>query len=436
VRDGTATKLSVNPLSGLVAQEAHSQFSILAASTGALFSFRSIFVLISARWLNVGTEGGVAAGFAVIAILFVASSFASAGHDTGQRHEMFQVLTFRWVMLYVAFAGCSLFWSASASPQGSAVYWGGIVLDVALVVMLFRACGPNSAAHSLMKGFIAGSCTVAVIAWLMPVAADLRLGDIDYFNTNQIGNLCAFSLLMCALLASRGDGHWRVTALFLVVTLFRSLSKSTIVAFIVCQAYHLMHDIGMSRKRKSLVIGSAVVLTLCFWSLYGAYYDVYSTEGDQAETLTGRTAIWAWTMDAALDHPYFGNGFDAMWKVAPPFGGELFEARHAENELLQQFFAYGLCGIFLVGAVYMSLYRGIRKLPLGTERSILTSFLIYVLVRGLAEADPFDLLLPLWLIAALAFMVHDQLLESLADQTVTAGVLDRGPVHALPSEAM
>lgn len=184
-----------------------------------------------------------------MAILFVASSFASAGHDTRKRHDIFQVRTFQWVILYVAFAGCSLFWSASISPQGSAVYWGGIALDVALVVMLFRACGPDSAAHSLMKGFIAGSCTVAVIAWLMPVAADLRLGDIDYFNTNQIGNLCAFSLLMCALLASRGDGHWRVITLLLVVTLFRSLSKSTVVAFIVCQAYQLTCDIGMSRKR-------------------------------------------------------------------------------------------------------------------------------------------------------------------------------------------
>lgn len=124
-----------------------------------------------------------------------------------------------------------------------------------------------------------------------------------------------------------------------------------------------------------------------------------------------------------------------MWKVAPPFGGDLFEARHAENELLQQFFAYGLCGIVLAGAIYASLYRGIRKLPLSTERSILTSFLIYVLVRGLAEADPFDLLLPLWLTATLAFMVHVQHVESLADHAVTAGALDRGPVHGRPSEA-
>lgn len=435
MKDTSAATLSTSLFRGLKAQKAYPNFSIMAACAGALFSFRSIFVLISARWLDVGTLGGVAAGFAASAILLVAVSMVAAGHNARERHKMFQARAFQWVMVYVAFAGCSLFWSASASPSASAAYWSGIVLDVVLVAMLFRACGGESASHSLMKGFIVGSWAVAIIAWLMPAGADLRLGDPDYFNTNQIGNLCALSLLMCALLAARGVRRWRITALFLVVTLFRSLSKATIIAFIACQAYLLTRDSGMSRQRKSLVIAFAVVLSLCFWGLFGAYYDVYSTEGNQAETLTGRTAIWAWTLDAALDHPWVGNGFDAMWKVAPPFGGDLFEARHAENELLQQFFAYGVCGIILAGAIYASLYLEIRKLPPGSERVILTSFLIYIVVRGLAEAEPFDLLLPLWLTTALALLVRARRLEFLANDVVDARMVDRGPVHGLPSEA-
>lgn len=435
MKASTVNTLSTGSICGLPGQMTNPQFSILAACAGALFSLRSSFVLISARWLNVGTEAGVAVSFAAAACIFITTSLASAGHDAREWHEILQARTFRWVVLYLAFAGCSLFWSASTSPQVSAVYWSGIVLDVALVVVLFHSCGSDSAAHSLMKGYIGGSCTVAVIAWLMPAAADLRLGDLDYLNTNQIGNLCALSLLMCALLANRGDGRWRVTTLFLVATLFRSLSKTTIVAFIACQVYRLTHDIGMSRKKKSLVIASAVVLMLCFWGLFGAYYDIYSTEGDQAETLTGRTAIWAWTLDAALDHPWCGNGFDAMWKVAPTFGGDLFEARHAENELLQQFFAYGLFGVALASAVYTSLYKGIRELPLGTERSVLISFLIYVLVRGLAEAEPFDLLLPLWLTATMTFLVRNRRPEVSVDRMALAKPVGSRVTHSLPSEA-
>jgi len=73
--------------------------------------------------------------------------------------------------------------------------------------------------------------------------------------------------------------------------------------------------------------------------------------------------------------------------------------------LLQQFFAYGVCGVVLLAGVYGSLWRRIRTLPPGAERVALTAFLMYVVIRGLAEAEPFDLLLPLWLIAALAFFL-------------------------------
>jgi len=155
-----------------------------------------------------------------------------------------------------------------------------------------------------------------------------------------------------------------------------------------------------------LVLGAAVI-SISFWGLLDSYFETYTTAGNQAETLTGRTAIWAWSLDAALNRPIFGNGFDAMWKVAPPFGSDLFEARHAENELLQQFFAYGICGVVILIGVYGSLYKRFRSLPSGSMRSILIAFLVFVVVRGLAEAEPFDLLLPSWLITALMFLTEE-----------------------------
>ena len=85
-----------------------------------------------------------------------------------------------------------------------------------------------------------------------------------------------------------------------------------------------------------------------------------------------------------------------MWKVAPPFGPELFEARHAENEVLQEFFAYGLAGIAMLAGIYGTLYRSIRGLPRSPTRAVLNGLLLFILIRGLAEAEPFDLLLPLW----------------------------------------
>lgn len=412
------------------AREERSSISVLAACAGALFSSRTVFAMISARWLNLGTEAGVLATFVCSMVLVVMASLATVGNRKYSPRGTYRAPTFRWVMVYAAFSGCSLFWSASASPASSALYWSGIVLDIVLVALMFRGCEPERAVHSLIKGFVVGTCALAAIAWAMPVSADLRLGDPDYFNTNQIGNLCALTILMCAWLASREDGMWKGIPFLLGATLFRSLSKATLVAFIVCQAYRLVLDRGMSRKRKALLVSCALALTICFWGSLDAYYRVYTTNENQVETLTGRTTIWAWTLDAGLNKPWFGNGFDAMWRVMPPFGGDLFEARHAENELLQQFFAYGVCGLLLLAGVYGSLYLRIRSLPRGSERSILTSFLIYVIVRGFAEAEPFDLLLPLWLTTALALLVQGRQLRANAGIRTQHDRVKCAPVEA------
>jgi O-antigen ligase len=263
-----------------------------------------------------------------------------------------------------------------------------------------------------MKGFVASSCILAVIAWLLPLEQDLRLGDIEYFNTNQIGNVCALSIFLCSFLAARNQSKWRFASVLLTLTLFRSLSKATLVAFVASQLYRFLFDRSMTRGKKILLGFCSVAVVFAFWGLLSAYVDIYTTTGNQAESLTGRTAIWAWSFQAALTRPLFGNGIDAMWKVAPPFGGELFEARHAENEFVQQFFAYGVAGVVMLIGIYSSLWRRFRGLGRGRERSILISLLIFVLVRGLAEAEPFDLLLPLWLIATIALLLerapHDE----------------------------
>jgi len=387
----------------------HAAFSALAACAGLYFSCRTIFVLIAARWLNVGTAAGVFASLGLSASLLLASSLCAFGRNARSSKWMFRVRPLQWTVLYLAFAGCSLLWSAAVSPLGSAGYWIGLVADVGIVVLLHRGHDTACAAHSLMKGFIWGTCLLAAIAWCMPAETDLRLGDIEYFNTNEIGNLCALAVLMCALLACRGDGHWRIPAWFLGITLFRSLSKSTLIAFIACMAYRILCDRTMNRRRKGWLITGSIAVAICFWGLLDAYYGVYTSAGNQAETLTGRTAIWAWALDAGLSHPWMGNGFDAMWKVAPPFGGELFEARHAENEILQQFFAYGLCGIVLLAGIYGSLYRSLRLLLRDSERCILTAFLVFAIVRGFAEAEPFDLVLSLWLITAIALLAESEL---------------------------
>ena len=160
-----------------------------------------------------------------------------------------------------------------------------------------------------------------------------------------------------------------------------------------------------------LLTVSAIVVILMFWGLFEAYYDFYTTYGNQAETLTGRTAIWLYVVNALPEHLFIGHGFDSMWNVVPPFG--TFEARHAENEVLEQLYSYGIAGVVILAGVYGSLYRNIRRFADARWRTIGISAILFVVIRGIAEAEPFDLLLPLWMIVLFsALLEHPETSES------------------------
>ncbi|MES2221697.1 MAG: O-antigen ligase family protein [Acidobacteriota bacterium] len=379
----------------------------LALMVGAFFSARTIAVLLSVRILGVDPRTGAALVLALDIILLCVAWFNSVGPAEYTFGSMLKVTTVRWVIVFLTFSCCSLAWSRTVSLPTSFAYWCGMAADVLIVFLLLRTESATVICHSLMKGFIWSTCCLALIAWIMPTQADLRLGDEQFFNTNQIGNLCAFAILMAQYLVRRKAGKWWPSIAFLSITLLRSLSKTTIVAFLVSEGYLMIQDRAVSRKTKLLLIAGTIAIGLVFWGLFAAYYDVYTTAGNQAETLTGRTAIWAYVLNEAVGHPWIGHGFDSMWKVVPPFGHDQFEARHAENEVLQQFYAYGFVGLIMLGGLYGSLYRDFRRLQRGSVRVILISMLIFFVVRGLAEAEPFDLLLPCWAIVQFSMLARD-----------------------------
>jgi O-antigen ligase len=274
--------------------------------------------------------------------------------------------------------------------------------------LLLRSNSATDSAHAILRGFLIATSGIALLAWIMPVQPDLRLGDPDYLNTNQIGNVCAFALFFAHYLERRIQEKWTIFKALLLLTVVRSLSKTTLAALLVSQAFLFVFDASIPRRKKVwLVIGTLALLSL-FWGLFVAYFEVYTTTGNQSETFTGRTAIWAFALNSAIAKPWIGNGFDSLWKVMPPFGPDRFEARHAENELLQQFYAYGAVGVVALMCLYGATFRQLRRVRERPIRVVLLSLLLYVLVRGLAEAEPFDLMFPLWSIVLFSVLVHHQ----------------------------
>jgi O-antigen ligase len=155
------------------------------------------------------------------------------------------------------------------------------------------------------------------------------------------------------------------------------------------------------------LVCAALAIVAVFWGLLSAYYDVYTNAGNQSETLTGRIGIWAYILNEALQQPWIGHGFHSVWKVIPAFG--VFEARHAHNELLQQFYAYGVAGVVMLVGLYGSVVREIRMAPSGRMKTLFIGLMVFIIVRGFADTEVFDLSLPIWLIVPVGSILHEEL---------------------------
>jgi exopolysaccharide production protein ExoQ len=384
---------------------AHTEALALPILIGFYFSFRVFFVLLAVRVFHQDAQVGVGASIALNFLLLGLTSFRDYGPAPRTLASVLGLPCMRWVLLFLGFSGTSLLWSATSSLPAAAAFWCAMAADTFMIVLLLRTSSVNSVANSLMRGYVWGSCAIASVAWMMPLQSDLRLGDEELLGPNQIGWACALAFFFAQYLHRRKEGNWAVESLLLAVTLLRSLSKTTIVAFVAGQAYILLRDRSMPRKTKLLFAASTLLILAAFSALLANYYDVYTNAGTEAETLTGRLGIWAYFIVEALEKPWFGHGFHSVWKVIPPFY-DGFEARHAHNELLQQFYAYGVVGIVLFVGIYGGLYRQLRRLSDVPLKTFFLGLLLFVLIRGLADTEAFDLSLPLWLIVILGAQVR------------------------------
>jgi O-antigen ligase len=269
--------------------------------------------------------------------------------------------------------------------------------DVLTVGLLLRE-DPDAEAVALMKGFVIGAAVVAVIAWCTPAMNDLRLGDEDFLHPNAIGFVFAIAALFAIRLAKEGS-RWKSLGALLAITLLRTLSKACIVAYLAGAIFYLLRDAKISRQTKVKIGIIANATLIGFWGLLEAYLDMYA-QGSRAETLTGRTFIWAESFAIAVEKPWLGHGFYSFRWVVPPFGD--FEAWQAHNEFLQQFFSYGIVGVVVVASLYWVFFLQVRRSASCDLKTLAYAILIFTLIRGLVDTERFDLSFPLWLMTMFA----------------------------------
>lgn len=377
--------------------------TVPASLIGFFLGSRIILLVVCVRFF--GCDARTATAFTlVLNYLCVLMALAQPGGTRGILLRLWQSPA-RWAFAFLVLSGTSLFWTVADSPASACAFWLAMASDTITVLLLLNKGPAQQQAGSLMSGFVYGACIVALVAWILPSQSDLRLGDEDLLGPNQIGFVCATALFFAQFRLRCDARHLRPAFIFLLLTLVRTLSKTSILAYFVAETVLLVCDHSISRRTKiSLSLGGIFVL-LAFMRLFFAYADVYLSLGNQSLTLSGRISIWAYIFAEALTSPWLGHGFHSVWKVIPPMNGD-FEVRHAHNELLQMFYAYGIFGVVLMTTYYASFFRAVRRTAQGPQRTFLLSLLLFMLLRGITDTEVFDFSLPCWAMVLWATLLH------------------------------
>ena len=106
---------------------------------GLFFSFRLFVMLLSVRLFGTDPQTGSAVSLTLNYLLLIVVGLLYLGASKRTLGSMLRLPSIRWVMLYLVFSGCSLLWTVAVSVPAAIAYWCGMVADVAIVVVLFRA---------------------------------------------------------------------------------------------------------------------------------------------------------------------------------------------------------------------------------------------------------------------------------------------------------
>jgi exopolysaccharide production protein ExoQ len=372
--------------------------AIFPGMIGFYFVFRTCltFLFFQADPVT-GTIVSITAGLALLygAVLY-SSGIASRSYLSPLR-----IPTIRWIALLLCYSLASVMWTGAQSTINAFIYWVGMMADVAIVLLLMRHGEARSIAESLMKGFVWGAVALSVVAWCSPANAELRLGNDQFLHPNTLGLEIALALLIAQYFAPRG-AQWKWLSIALAITLLRTLSKTSIIAFAVAECWFLMCSHTISRKAKVQIGVATLGAIAAFWNLFSSYIEIYNNtaSGNQLETLTGRTALWAVAVAMGMEKPWFGHGIYSFKALIPTFGD--FEPVHAHNELIQQFFEYGVVGLVIAIGLHWVFYRMAQRAAPGDLRALALTLLFFALVHGLTDTVPFGFSYPLWLMTGLS----------------------------------
>jgi O-antigen ligase len=187
-------------------------------------------------------------------------------------------------------------------------------------------------------------------------------------HANDLGRLyaIAYALLLFTWAESKEAGlrlALLATMLLVVVALLLTFSRGAIAGFLVVNALFLL----WRGNARILLIGT-VLAAATLLVLPGAVYERMATgfgAGLNAISAGRIDGLWLPLVPDLLRNPLFGNGLGSiLWSDAMrrTDGVVNIGATHPHNAYLQVFLDMGLAGLLLIGAYFLHLWKGFRRL--------------------------------------------------------------------------
>jgi hypothetical protein len=215
-------------------------------------------------------------------------------------------------------------------------------------------------------------------------------------HANGMGAIAGIAILL-ELDQLLGDGTKRWLSILHLglgnTLLLLTQSKTALIALAVCGVYLLLSRKSqfLTRGVRVLMVATVVIIgSVVAWS---ALSEWVTSNKDSLAELTGRTAVWKYYWELALDRPWFGYG-TSLWSELLESASFQYQwaAGNAHNQLLNSFLMTGVFGVGCLIAYVRALFRSRRQMDV-QYRALFTAYVLFMVIRSFAEAgfEPGDM---------------------------------------------
>jgi len=310
------------------------------------------------------------------------------------------------LILFWAWACLSFIWRGHDNVLPALLSWLNTAFDLLAIYLIFRLGSPMRIAEQSVLGVLWGGVAVSMqVLFFAARGLNIRDANSDFLGANYIGGILGLCLL-CAIYVINHEQnvkkriHLSIMAAAVGISLFYSLSKTAILAFLLASfVFFIISAKSIKAKLRGLslviLVGGAAFFYL---SDYLGVYLLKAQDGEALESLSGRTFIWLEAIDSILDKPFFGYGVRSFADYGPQIAD--VQLVHAHNEILQTLFAYGAIGLtFLLGSYVFFLKRVITLYSHSKKSNAQAAFgvaiVTFALTRGITEAHDAATVVPL-----------------------------------------